>query len=109
VEFISIKIVEGGFVPLSYLKGAKMDEKIEVYIHEIERLTAENERLRNIDQMNNESLGDKYREEMEQVIRDLRIEKLEYQRMNKEIAEDLVKTRQELSKITKKKRLFHRK
>jgi len=101
--------VEGGFVPLSYLKGAKMDEKIEVYIHEIERLTAENERLRNIDQMNNESLGDKYREEMEQVIRDLRIEKLEYQRMNKEIAEDLVKTRQELSKITKKKRLFHRK
>ena len=46
---------------------------------------------------------------MEQVIRDLRIEKLEYQRMNKEIAEDLVKTRQELSKITKKKRLFHRK
>ena len=101
--------MEGGFVPLSYLKGAKMDEKIEVYIHEIERLTAENERLRNIDQMNNESLGDKYREEMEQVIRDLRIEKLEYQRMNKEIAEDLVKTRQELSKITKKKRLFHRK
>ena len=86
-----------------------MDEKIEVYIHEIERLTAENERLRNIDQMNNESLGDKYREKMEQVIRDLRIEKLEYQRMNKEIAEDLVKTRQELSKITKKKRLFHRK
>lgn len=96
-------------MPLSYLKGAKMDEKIEVYIHEIERLTAENERLRNIDQMNNESLGDKYREEMEQVIRDLRIEKLEYQRLNKEIAEDLVKTRQELSKITKKKRLFHRK
>lgn len=94
-------------MPLSYLKGAKMDEKIEVYIHEIERLTAENERLRNIDQMNNESLGDKYREEMEQVIRDLRIEKLEYQRMNKEIAEDLAKTRQELSKITKKKRLFH--
>ena len=41
MEFISIKIVEGGFVPLSYLKGAKMDEKIEVYIHEIERLTAE--------------------------------------------------------------------
>lgn len=101
--------MEGGFVPLSYLKGAKMDEKIEVYIHEIERLTAENERLRNIDQMNNESLGDKYREEMEQVIRDLHIEKLEYQRLNKEIAEDLVKTRQELSKITKKKRLFHRK
>lgn len=96
-------------MPLFYLKGAKMDEKIEVYIHEIERLTAENERLRNIDQMNNESLGDKYREEMEQVIRDLRIEKLEYQRLNKEIAEDLVKTRQELSKITKKKRLFHRK
>lgn len=96
-------------MPLSYLKGAKMDEKIEVYIHEIERLTAENERLRNIDQMNNESLGDKYREEMEQVIRDLHIEKLEYQRLNKEIAEDLVKTRQELSKITKKKRLFHRK
>lgn len=96
-------------MPLSYLKGAKMDEKIEVYIHEIERLTAENERLRNIDKMNNESLGDKYREEMEQVIRDLRIEKLEYQRLNKEIAEDLVKTRQELSKITKKKRLFHRK
>lgn len=96
-------------MPLSYLKGAKMDEKIEVYIHEIERLTAENERLRNIDQMNNESFGDKYREEMEQVIRDLRIEKLEYQRMNKEFAEDLVKTRQELSKITKKKRLFHRK
>lgn len=96
-------------MPLSYLKGAKMDEKIEVYIHEIERLTAENERLRNIDQMNNESLGDKYREEMEQVIRDLRIEKLEYQRLNKEIAEDLVKIRQELSKITKKKRLFHRK
>lgn len=96
-------------MPLSYLKGAKMDEKIEVYMHEIERLTAENERLRNIDQMNNESLGDKYREEMEQVIRDLRIEKLEYQRLNKEIAEDLVKTRQELSKITKKKRLFHRK
>jgi len=96
-------------VPLSYLKGAKMDEKIEVYIHEIERLTAENERLRNIDQMNNESLGDKYREEMEQVIRDLRMEKLEYQRLNKEIAEDLVKIRQELSKITKKKRLFHRK
>lgn len=86
-----------------------MDEKIEVYIHEIERLTAENERLRNIDQMNNEYLGDKYREEMEQVIRDLHIEKLEYQRLNKEIAEDLVKTRQELSKITKKKRLFHRK
>lgn len=86
-----------------------MDEKIEVYIHEIERLTAENERLRNIDQMNNESLGDKYREEMEQVIRDLHIEKLEYQRLNKEIAEDLVKIRQELSKITKKKRLFHRK
>lgn len=83
-----------------------MDEKIEVYIHEIERLTAENERLRNIDQMNNESLGDKYREEMEQVIRDLHIEKLEYQRLNKEIAEDLVKTRQELSKITKKKRCF---
>lgn len=96
-------------MPLSYLKGAKMDEKIEVYIHEIERLTAENELLRNIDQMNNESLGDKYREEMEQVVRDLRIEKLEYQRMNKEFAEDLVKTRQELSKITKKKRLFHRK
>ena len=96
-------------MPLFYLKGAKMDEKIEVYIHEIERLTAENERLRNIDQMNNESLGDKYREEMEQVIRDLRIQKLEYQRLNKEIAEDLVKTRQELSKITKKKRLFHRK
>lgn len=96
-------------MPLSYLKGAKMDEKIEVYIHEIERLTAENERLRNIDQMNNESLGDKYREEMEQVIRDLRMEKLEYQRLNKEIAEDLVKIRQELSKITKKKRLFHRK
>lgn len=96
-------------MPLSYLKGAKMDEKIEVYIHEIERLTAENERLRNIDQMNNESLGDKYREEMEQVIRDLRIEKLEYQRMNKEFAEDLAKIRQELSKITKKKRLFHRK
>lgn len=96
-------------MPLSYLKGAKMDEEIEVYIHEIERLTAENELLRNIDQMNNESLGDKYREEMEQVIRDLRIETLEYQRLNKEIAEDLVKTRQELSKITKKKRLFHRK
>ena len=101
--------MEGGFVPLFYLKGAKMDEKIEVYIHDIERLTAENERLRKRAQMNNESLGDKYREEMEQVIRDLRIEKLEYQRLNKEIAEDLVKTRQELSKITKKKRLFHRK
>ena len=83
-------------MPLSYLKGAKMDEKIEVYIHEIERLTAENERLRNIDQMNNESLGDKYREEMEQVIRDLRIEKLEYQRMNKEFAEDMAKLRKEL-------------
>lgn len=81
-----------------------MDEKIEVYIQEIERLTAENERLRNIDQMNNESLGDKYREEMEQVIRDLRIEKLEYQRMNKEFAEDMAKLRKELENIKVKKR-----
>ena len=93
-------------MPLSYLKGAKMDEKIEVYIHEIERLTAENERLRNIDQMNN---GDKYREEMEQVIRDLRIEKLEYQRMNKEFAEDMAKLRKELENIKVKKRWLRRK
>lgn len=86
-----------------------MDEKIEVYIQEIERLTAENERLRNIDQMNNESLGDKYREEMEQVIRDLRIEKLEYQRMNKEFAEDMAKLRKELENIKVKKRWLWRK
>lgn len=96
-------------MPLSYLKGVKMDEKIEVYIQEIERLTAENERLRNIDQMNNESLGDKYREEMEQVIRDLRIEKLEYQRMNKEFAEDMAKLRKELENIKVKKRWLWRK
>ena len=96
-------------MPLSYLKGAKKDEKLEVYIHEIERLTAENERLRNIDQMNNESLGNKYREEMEQVIRDLRIEKLEYQRMNKEFAEDMAKLRKELENITVKKRWLRRK
>ena len=86
-----------------------MDEKIGVYIHEIERLTAENARLRNIDQMNNESLGDKYREEMEQVIRDLRIEKLEYQRMNKEFAEDMAKLRKELENIKVKKRWLWRK
>lgn len=86
-----------------------MDEKIEVYIHEIERLTAENERLRNIDQMNNESLGDKYREEMEQVIRDLHIEKLEYQRINKEFAEDMAKLRKELENIKVKKRWLWRK
>lgn len=86
-----------------------MDGKIEVYIQEIERLTAENERLRNIDQMNNESLGDKYREEMEQVIRDLRIEKLEYQRMNKEFAEDMAKLRKELENIKVKKRWLWRK
>lgn len=93
-------------MPLSYLKGAKMDEKIEVYIHEIERLTAENERLRNIDQMNNESLGDKYREEMEQVIRDLRIEKLEYQRINKEFAEKLGKLHAEIKNVKVKKGLL---
>lgn len=98
--------MEGGFAPLSYLKGAKMDEKIEVYIHEIERLTAENERLRNIDQMNNESLGDKYREEMEQVIRDLRIEKLEYQRINKEFAEKLGKLHAEIKNVKVKKGLL---
>ena len=96
-------------MPLSYLKGAKMDEKIEVYMHEIETLTAENERLRNIDQMNNESLGDKYREEMEQIIRDLRIEKLEYQRMNREFAEDMAKLRKELENIKVKKRWLRRK
>lgn len=83
-----------------------MDEKIEVYIHEIERLTAENERLRNIDQMNNESLGDKYREEMEQVIRDLRIEKLEYQRINKEFAEKLGKLHAEIKNVKVKKGLL---
>ena len=54
--------------------------------------------------MNNESLGDKYREEMEQVIRDLHIEKLEYQRMNKEFAEDMAKLRKELENIKVKKR-----
>lgn len=83
-----------------------MDGKIEVYIQEIERLTAENERLRNIDQMNNESLGDKYREEMEQVIRDLRIEKLEYQRMNKEFAEKLGKLHAEIKNVKVKKGLL---
>ena len=93
-------------MPLSYLKGVKMDGKIEVYIQEIERLTAENERLRNIDQMNNESLGDKYREEMEQVIRDLRIEKLEYQRMNKEFAEKLGKLHAEIKNVKVKKGLL---
>lgn len=84
-----------------------MEDKLEIYIHEIERLTAENERLKNIDQATGESLHKKYKEEMERVLRELHIEKLEYQRLNKEIAEDLAKTRQELSKITKKKRLFH--
>ena len=59
--------------------------------------------------MNNESLGDKYREEMKQVIRDLRIEKLEYQRMNKEFAEDMAKLRKELENITVKKRWLRRK
>lgn len=83
-----------------------MDEKIEVYIQEIERLTAENERLRNIDQMNNESLGDKYREEMEQVMRDLHIEKLEYQRMNKEFAEKLGKLHAEIKNVKVKKGLL---
>lgn len=83
-----------------------MDGKIEVYIQEIERLTAENERLRNIDQMNNESLGDKYREEMEQVIRDLRIEKLEYQRMNKEFAEKLGELHAEIKNVKVKKGLL---
>lgn len=83
-----------------------MDEKIEVYIQEIERLTAENERLRNIDQMNNESLGDKYREEMEQVIRDLHIEKLEYQRINKEFAEKLGKLHAEIKNVKVKKGLL---
>lgn len=41
---------------------------------------------------------------MEQVIRDLHIEKLEYQRLNKEIAEDLAKLRKELENIKVKKR-----
>lgn len=84
-----------------------MEDKLVIYIHEIERLTAENERLKNIDQATGESLHEKYKEEMERVLRELHIEKLEYQRLNKEIAEDLAKTRQKLSKITKKKRLFH--
>ena len=86
-----------------------MDEKLEVYIHEIERLTAENERLRNIDQMNNESLGDKYRKEMEQVIRDLHLEKLEYQRMNKELVEDLKNLRLEIENIKNRTKWFRRK
>jgi hypothetical protein len=81
-----------------------MEDKLEIYIHEIERLTAENERLRNIDQTTGESLHNKYKEEMEQVIRDLHIEKLEYQRLNKEIAEDLAKLRKELENIKVKKR-----
>lgn len=81
-----------------------MEDKLEIYLHEIERLTAENERLRNIDQTTGESLHDKYKEEMEQVIRDLHIEKLEYQRLNKEIAEDLAKLRKELENIKVKKR-----
>lgn len=86
-----------------------MDEKLKVYIHEIERLTAENERLKNIDQMNNGSLGDKYHEEMEQVIRDLRMEKLEYQRMNKELIEDLKKLRLEIENIKNRAKWFRRK
>lgn len=45
----------------------------------------------------------------QQVIRDLHIEKLEYQRINKEFAEDMAKLRKELENIKVKKRWLWRK